>query len=98
MSMEKVLEFNHESYESLCMELREVMTKSKEIEDRKSYLKERVIESSGGARMEYGISVIERSRKGSIDYKSALKGVGMSEDDLELYRRESIEFMEVKVY
>jgi len=98
MSTENTIDFNHESYEALCMELREVLSKSKEIEERKAYLKEKVIQASGGARMEYGISVTERTRKGSIDYKAAVKDAGMSDNQLEVYRRKGLEFMEVKAY
>ena len=90
--------FERNGYEELCIEMRELLMKEKEIAVRKDCLRKEIIDMSGGDRMEYGIKVQNRSAKGGIDYPKYIKTCDIDESILEFYRKPERNYCEVRSY
>ncbi len=78
--------------------MRDVLQLEKELVARKKILKERIIDMSGGDRMEYGIQVTCRTKKGPVDYKAVLEAWDIDETAAATHRKADIEYVEVKSY
>lgn len=66
----EILEFPKTSYESLCMEMRKLISQEKEISAKKEEIKKAILEKCENMdRMEYGIKVSHIKVSGAIDYK-----------------------------
>jgi len=65
----EVINFEEQSYKSLCEEMACLIQTEKELKARKDILKEEILKQSGGERLEFGIKVAKRVVKGTVDYK-----------------------------
>jgi len=93
-----IIDFVEEEYKSLCEEMKLLLTHEKELAARKELIKQELIDIAKGTRMEYGIKLQKREVKGSIDYKKIIEELGVSEDELEIYRKPSRSYFEVRSY
>lgn len=98
INQETIVEFDRETYEDLCSELKSLLTTEKEIAKRKDDLKKAVLKLSGGNRMEYGIKIQERITRGTIDYKAIVEDMGFSAEEAEAYRKETRTYWDVRSY
>lgn len=73
MEQPEIISFEQESYKSLCEDLRDVLSFEKELKQKKEELRSKILEMSGGDRMEYGIKVSSHTKKGSIDWEKLAK-------------------------
>ena len=98
MSIETIVNFERDTYKSLCEEMTSLMQLEKELAVQKLELKEKMIESSGGDRMEYGIKLQYKTVKGSIDYSKYVKNTTNDMSILEFYRKPDKEYWEIRKY
>lgn len=98
INQETIVEFDRETYEDICKELKSLLTTEKEVAKRKDELKKAILYLSGGNRMEYGIKIQQRVTKGTIDYKSIVSDMGFSEEEAESYRKETRTYWDVRSY
>lgn len=97
----KVIEFDRNLYKATCQELSEILTLEKEVAAKKKELRDQVIKLAGGERMEYGIRVQVKTRKGTVNYKELVESL-YPEEELEAviapYRGEDTEYLDVRKY
>ncbi len=98
MNKLEMVDFTKEEYKTLCEEMKSVLGLEKELAARKAKLKDKIVEMAGGERLEFGIQVSWRIRKGTIDYKGLLKSLKLPDSLLDLYRKADLEYWEVKSY
>lgn len=91
-------EFQRKAYENVCKELRDVLQQEKELANKKEELRASVLCLCGGNRMEYGIKVEHRKAKGAVDYKKIVTELGVSEEEVESYRKGAREYWDVRSY
>lgn len=90
--------FEKPDYKTLCEEYRNVSQIRKEAEKQEKDLKVLIIEEAGGERMEYGVNVSIKERKGSYDMKLLQQAYGISDEELEGFRKESSTYWDVRGY
>lgn len=98
---EKVVEFDRAAYKDLCDEMKDLLQLEKEIAHRKKELRDEIIEASNGERMENGIRLSRKVREGSVDYKKMATDFideKIIEEMLPGYKKESVEYWEVRSY
>lgn len=94
-----LLEFsNDREYQRLCEEMSGLLTQEKDLASRKATLKDELIKIAGEPRKEFGIKLSVIEKKGSIDYKKAMKELGFTQEELEPFRKESVSYWEVRKY
>ena len=96
--MNTLIEFERNEYEDICIEMRVLLREEKELAKKKEALRSRIIEMSGGDRMEYGIKVQFRTAKGGVDYAKLIKDCKIEPSTLEFFRKDDREYYEVRSY
>ena len=96
----EVVEFVNErsEYQALCYELKEVSQLRKEAEAKEKELKARIVEIAGGDRMEFGVRVSLKERKGSFDMKAVFTDMNITHEEGEKYRKEGSTYWDVRGY
>jgi hypothetical protein len=93
-----IYELHTNEYENVCIELRELLMKEKELKAQILELKKQAIIMSGGNRMEYGIKISQKIRKGSVDVDRMSLVLGISQTMVESFRKPDTEYFEVRSY
>ena len=93
-----LVDINIDEYENVCHELAALLRQDKERKIAIDALKARVVEMAQGERLEFGISVKERSRVGAVSYKDLLANYDIPKKTIEKYRAQGSTWWEVKTY
>ena len=93
---DKVLELHYE--QTLCDELISINREIKELTDRQKLLQEelKAMRPEGGKK--YGISMAERTRKGSVDMEWLCLSEGISEEKLNSFRKPETKYWVISNY
>lgn len=94
----QIIKFERLEYQELCEEMKGLLSLEKEITAKKVRLRDKIAKMAGGNRMEYGIKITHRSAQGSVDYKSLVTYLGISEPLVESYRKPEREYIEIRSY
>ena len=98
MQHEFKFDIAEDGYKALSGRVRTLITRKKEIEAELDPLKEDLLHRSGGERMEHGLKISERERKGSVDIKRMIEDGVIDEYIAEKYTRPSTKYWEVRTY
>ena len=98
LSESNILDLENSIYEQYCKEwiLQDRLLKEKQSELEK--LRAKIVELSGGDRMEYGVKVATVSQKGKIQYKAIVDSLCLDQSVLDKYTSDSVEFTRVTKY
>lgn len=72
MYSEKIIDLKTDSYQELCEQYAEYLTKKAELAAWEKENKSKLIEAAGGNRMEFGIKIEHIEAAGSVDYKKVI--------------------------
>lgn len=94
----QIITYNAHEYKELCDEMRSILRLEKELAHRKKQVRSKIIELSGGDRLEHGIKVTRIICKGSVDIEKIVEDFALDEADIEEYRKSSYEKWDVRSY
>ena len=93
---EKVLELNYEK--TLCEELVAINREIKELQERQKLLQDELKDMRPQGGKAYGISMAERTRKGSVDMEWLCLSEGISEEKLNNFRKPETKYWVISNY
>lgn len=83
MTAATIKDLECEHYRMVCEEWKEAYAALKEDEAYVAGLRDKLVELSGGERMEYGVKVSRVITKGRTDYKAIVAEVGVDQEIIE---------------
>ena len=98
LNASNIVNLENSIYQQYCNEwiFQDRLLKEKQSELEK--LRAKIVELSGGDRMEYGVKVATVSQKGKIQYKAIVEALDIEQEVLDKYTSDSVEFTRVTKY